>query len=62
MILLNNYHCPVCHVTAADALIDFPPAEGFKANLLMQLEDEQSYTLQHVMDILCEPTLHTETI
>lgn len=49
-------------MTAADPVIDFPPAEDFKANLLMQLEDNQSYTLQHVTDILSEPMMHKETI
>lgn len=50
------------HKTAADPVIDFPPAGDCKANLLMQLEDDQSYTLQHVTDILWEPTLHTEPV
>lgn len=50
----------MCHVTATDLVIDLPSAEDFKANLLMQLEDE-SYTLQHMANIFCEPTLHTKT-
>lgn len=45
-------------MTAADPVIDFSAVKDFKANLLMQLEDNQSYVLQHMPKL----KLHTEVI